>query len=72
MGVNAVFKRMIKSKYQEWMISKFEEVVYRKLNSDEKIYRAASKHQLLIWIFEAWKELKDETIEKSFFALFST
>ena len=55
-GVNAIFKRIIMAKHLNWMISNFDQVVYRKLNSDQKIYRSASYDSIVTWIFLGLKE----------------
>jgi len=49
------------------MTDKFDEVIYKKLNSEEKYYRGASVAQILTWVFEAWNALSDESIIKSKF-----
>jgi len=64
-GINAVFKRIIKEKYLDWMITNFDDVISRKVNSEQKFYKAASKYQVVNWILEAWTEIKEETIDKS-------
>jgi len=69
-GVNAVFKRLIKEKYLAWIIQNFDDVVYRKVNSDQKFYKAASKSQVVRWVLEAWADIKDETIDTSLKLLF--
>lgn len=49
----------------EWMLANFEQVVYQKLNSDQKYYKAASKFQIVSWILETWNEISNETIKNS-------
>ena len=63
--VKAAFKRNLKNKFLDWMIEKFDEIVFKRMNSDEKVYRGANEHQILSWVLEAWRELSNETIEKS-------
>ena len=64
-GVNHSFKSKVKNMHVKWMINHFNDVVYKKLNSNKKYYRAPSVYQITNWICEGWTQITEETINNS-------
>jgi len=64
-GVNGPFKAKIKQKFTDWLVNRYDDIIYHKTDPNQKFHKAASDYEIVEWIIEAWNELSEELIRNS-------